>query len=1154
MGYIAKRPRKAVLIKKLICFVVSCVLFLYAVTPDTFAWSSLRQHRTGPAILSSDTGVATLTKYEKDVDGNETSAPVKGATFHLFRKNGDGEDTQIGGRLITDEDGRIVVTGLGDGLYYFIEIDPAFGYERDDGDEESAKYYFVLDADNGRDIIVNVYNKRISASLMITKTVVNAGGGELTAAQRALPFEFTVVFSDGGEYGYKIGNAEHTVASGGTLCLKHNEAAVFERMPVGVSYTVTETPLPGYIITSDNHQGTITTDGSMAAFTNIYAPDIGALSIQKIVRNADASPLTPEQESLMFTYIVTFSDGGTYDYFLNGEARALASGGTLTLRHDDTAVFLDIPAGVGYTVTETGLPAGYIPLVTGRSGVISGSQVAALIFTNVYDETPDEKQGALAIRKLVSGSTADRDKLFEFTVTFEANGSAAVPDNLEYRIGEEVFVFTNGGKITLKHGETALFLDLPALLKYTVTEKDYSAEGYTATVSRAGGYIAAGVYAIAEFINAKPDEPDTVLTVKKQVDDDSVNPGREFEFSLYYNGVLQQTFRLAANGQKTFYIPYGVVYDVEETISDDYSLVSVTRGHGTAHGGTVEVVVSNLFTGIEMTELSGEKIWDTKDDPAAIIPDSITVLLKQGDDVVETAVVTPDENGDWYFNFTAPKYDADGELIEYTIEEVPVDGYICGIDGDFTITNTYVTMVRYEPLAHKTVTGDTVTLPAVFSFLLTAVNNAPMPDGSEDAKKTVTVTGSGTKGFGGIEFTKAGTYVYLITESADNLPSYTYDAAIYTLVVTVEQQDDELVVVSAVYTKTGDSTGYDAAAFTNIYTKPEAGTVSVLKTWVGDDPNRPTSVQAQLYKDGWAYGDPVTLNEANGWAYTWADLDTKAVWTVDEPSVPAHYTAQVIGSADDGFIITNTFDGGVYEQVTISGAKTWKHGTNPMPSRPASITVYLKNQDGIVLRQEIGEADGWKWSFTVDRYAEDGTEHIYTIDEDPIPEYTKQISGFNIVNVHDTYEEVTVSGTKTWEHGDNDTKRPSSITVYVKNGNAVAAQKTVTAADGWAYSFLLPKYNVAGLEITYTIDEANVPYYTAEKHGYSLTNTFKGFGYSGDTPPTGDADNDVMTWLGAMIITGTMMVAIPVASGKKRYRFKRRKKFSQYPKRHRYPR
>lgn len=87
---------------------------------------------------------------------------------------------------------------------------------------------------------------------------------------------------------------------------------------------------------------------------------------------------------------------------------------------------------------------------------------------------------------------------------------------------------------------------------------------------------------------------------------------------------------------------------------------------------------------------------------------------------------------------------------------------------------------------------------------------------------------------------------------------------------------------------------------------PETISVSVHKVWEDSGPgNRPSSVTVQLYCDGKAHGDPVTLNESNSWRHTWSELDSEKTWTVDEVNVPTGYTRSVTHK-DNMWTVTNT--------------------------------------------------------------------------------------------------------------------------------------------------------------------------------------------------------------------------------------------------------
>ena len=89
-----------------------------------------------------------------------------------------------------------------------------------------------------------------------------------------------------------------------------------------------------------------------------------------------------------------------------------------------------------------------------------------------------------------------------------------------------------------------------------------------------------------------------------------------------------------------------------------------------------------------------------------------------------------------------------------------------------------------------------------------------------------------------------------------------------------------------------------------------------------------------------------------------------------------------------------------------------------------------------------------------------------------------------------TPETLTVSGTKTWDDNNNqDGMRPESITIRLLKNGVEIDSKTVTEADGWAWSFAdLAKYEDGEL-ITYTITEDAVADYSSEVSGYNVTNT-----------------------------------------------------------------
>ena len=224
------------------------------------------------------------------------------------------------------------------------------------------------------------------------------------------------------------------------------------------------------------------------------------------------------------------------------------------------------------------------------------------------------------------------------------------------------------------------------------------------------------------------------------------------------------------------------------------------------------------------------------------------------------------------------------------------------------------------------------------------------------------------------------------------------------------------------------------------------------------------------------------------------------------------------------------------DMVTISGAKTWDHGTNPMANRPTSITVRLMDGETQVASAVVRAADHWSWSFVVPRLRADGTEIQYTITEDPIPGYEPRINGFNITNVHESVGDVppsyiTLQGEKTWTHGANPvSQRPSSIVVLILQGNTVVRRIPLTAADGWRWTTTVPEFDANGNRITYRVFEENVPMYTVTVNGMNMNNRFVSPDFEGDTPQTGESN----TILIGAALAGVSLVGIILLVFKRR--------------------
>lgn len=119
--------------------------------------------------------------------------------------------------------------------------------------------------------------------------------------------------------------------------------------------------------------------------------------------------------------------------------------------------------------------------------------------------------------------------------------------------------------------------------------------------------------------------------------------------------------------------------------------------------------------------------------------------------------------------------------------------------------------------------------------------------------------------------------------------------------------------------------------------------ITVQKVWKLDDGGkRPASVQVQLMRNGTAYGQPVTLNDANNWTCTWDGLaDDKSTWTVQEVIVPNGFTpTQQVTAENNGSKVTITND-----DNPVKPNKPNKPGKPGTPTKPNK-TVTPKTPSG----------------------------------------------------------------------------------------------------------------------------------------------------------------------------------------------------------------
>lgn len=142
-------------------------------------------------------------------------------------------------------------------------------------------------------------------------------------------------------------------------------------------------------------------------------------------------------------------------------------------------------------------------------------------------------------------------------------------------------------------------------------------------------------------------------------------------------------------------------------------------------------------------------------------------------------------------------------------------------------------LATVEIPVYKVISGGTPDKAETFTFLLTALKNAPMPSESANGIKTADISGAGSTTFGAIAYTEPGNYNYTISEVKKDSTAYEYDATVYRLTVQVTWKKEPAGELQAVmYLVKQDDTAKQAkAVFTNQYiasTESSSSSVEVI--------------------------------------------------------------------------------------------------------------------------------------------------------------------------------------------------------------------------------------------------------------------------------------------------------------------------------------
>ena len=515
-------------------------------------------------------------------------------------------------------------------------------------------------------------------------------------------------------------------------------------------------------------------------------------------------------------------------------------------------VLAGVPVGANYTAAETA-DASYFP---NSSWTHTESSTAA---DNVHTFANQVRTANFYISKEVQREHAYKSHEFTFDFTFQLTGGSIPLDHIYYKVSDddgvtygdtqELTVTKSGtkysGSLKIRGGQVVEFVDLPVggEVKYTVDEE---ADGlYTPNLSEpqdltiTEGNAATGVK--VNYINTKND-PETFATwtpaATKTVD--GVVPASVITESdtdgSAKTSPFADLFRFSTKLQSEpagATVTYGTTPD---TLAVGSSLTKTNTAEGTVTFDTLTFDKEGTYT-FQVTEDTASTAYVTKDSSVY----TVTVPVKYEtytEDVVTEGGVTKD------------RLVVDTAKITMTKDGVAATSIV------FDNTLIAPTPATGTFAVSKKLDGTT---PASEDFLFT-VKRVSAPDKADFfVDRTAQNSSDGSVNFSTVPYSVAGTYIYMITETAGSDSSVIYDNSSYTVTVTVADDgtdDNKLAVKKTEYkannsTSSASSPSPSAAVFDNFsmpsYTMSKSRVTSA-------------SQKGATEKYGFYRGDKVTYN------------------------------------------------------------------------------------------------------------------------------------------------------------------------------------------------------------------------------------------------------------------------------------------------------
>lgn len=320
------------------------------------------------------------------------------------------------------------------------------------------------------------------------------------------------------------------------------------------------------------------------------------------------------------------------------------------------------------------------------------------------------------------------------------------------------------------------------------------------------------------------------------------------------------------------------------------------------------------------------------------------------------------------------------------------------------------------------------------------------------------------------------------TKTWEDLPEKKAGKALtYTVEVSdIPTEEDQYTV-----TTSGDAASGFVFKASHVSTSVE---IPVSVTWddaENQDGARIEAVEAELYANGEATGNKVTLNAENNWTAKFASVDVKKDGTRIKYEVKGTeadgYDVSVAGDILDekGLVLTYKHIPAV---VNVSARVSWNDANNQDGIRPTDTLVQLY-ADGTALGDKAVIESNKEWTKTwsnLPKYKA-GKEIAYSVIAYAVSGYTVKVTGNALEGYKAEYthnvQKMNVTVQNAWNDLDNVVdSRPAQLVVEIyANGKTTGKRVTLTEANNWKATVSGLDRNAAGKRIQYTGKAVGTP-------------------------------------------------------------------------------